>query len=432
MSNKNFKTIGVALLALQILAAQAEDLPSLTLAQAHELALRNHPQINVADLKALVAGQVAREARSALLPTLSGNVIAVGTTADNTRLEAVGAITSSSVYDKEAQGLMISQLITDFGHSLNLSRSAKLRAAAEQNTAQATRQQILLGVDSAFFGALQAQALTRVARQTVAERDTFLQQVSALATNKLRSALDVSFARVNVEDAQLLLIRSQNDLQASFARLANMMGLRDPRTYTLVQEPVPPAVSSNVSLFVEQALRARPDLIGLRNQREAALKFARAQKEARYPTISAVGAAGLSPIHDSPLPDSYAAAGLTLTMPLYAGGFYVARQDEADLQAAAEAESLRDLENNIVRDVHVTWLSAQDAFQRLQVTRQLLDTARESYELGEARYKNGISSIVEFDQAELNLVQAEIAYANTQYEYLVQRSALNFTIGILH
>jgi outer membrane protein len=432
MSKTAGKSFGAALLALRILAVRAEDLPTLTLARAHETALRNHPQISVADLKALVARQMTREVRSALFPNVSGNVIAVGTTEDNTRLAAIGGLNNPAIFDRTADGVMISQLITDFGHSVNLTGSAKLRAEAEANNAQATRQQILLGVDSAFFNAQQAQAVTRVARQTVAERQSFLDQVSALATNKLRSELDVSFAQVNVEEAQLLLIKAQNDLQASFAQLANMMGMRQPQGYSLVEEPVPPGMSSNVSLYVEQALSARPDLVSLRNQREASLKYAKAQKEARYPTISAIGAAGVVPIHDPELPDYYAAAGVSLTVPLFAGGYYSARQQEAELQAAAQAETLRDLEDNIIRDVHVTWLNAQNAFERLQVTKRLLDTARQSFALGEARYKNGISSIVEFDQAELNLVQAEIAYASTQYEYLIQRSALNFQIGALH
>ena len=55
----------------------------------------------------------------------------------------------------------------------------------------------------------------------------FLDQVSALASNKLRSELDVSFAKVNVDDAKLLLSKAQNDVQAEFARLANLMGLRE-------------------------------------------------------------------------------------------------------------------------------------------------------------------------------------------------------------
>jgi outer membrane protein TolC len=67
----------------------------------------------------------------------------------------------------------------------------------------------------------------------------------------------------------------------------------------------------------------------------------------------------------------------------------------------------------------------------LRITSELLDNAKQSYELAQARYKTGISSIVEFNQAQLNLLSAQIAYANTQYEYLLQRSALSFQTGSL-
>lgn len=423
--------ICAVLLRASLSLGYAEDLNALTLAQAHQAALQNHPQISVADLKALAARQVTLEVRSAFFPTLSANVIAVGTTEDNTRLAAIGGLNNPAIFDRNAEGLLLSQLITDFGRTANLTGSAKLQEQAAANNAQATREQILLALDGAFFAAQQAQAVIRVAQQTVTARQLFLDQVNALATNKLRSELDVSFARVNVEDARLLLSKAQNDLQAGLAQLADLMGLREPRPWRLVEEPLPLELSSNVSQFVEQALSLRPELLSLRNQQEAALKFARAQKEARYPAIFALGSAGVVPIHDPPLPDYYAAAGVSMSLPLFAGGYYSARQQEAELQARAAQEGLRDLENNVVRDVHIAWLNAQNAFERYRITEHLLENARQSYSLAEARYKNGISSIVEFNQAELNLISAEISLANTQYEYLVQRSALSFQTGAL-
>jgi outer membrane protein len=411
--------------------ANAEDAQQLNLQQAHEAALRSHPQISVADLKALAARQVTRQFRSAFFPTLSGNVMAVGTAHENTRLAAIGGLNNPSIFDRNAEGLVLSQLITDFGRTANLTGSAKLRAEAEANNAQATREQILLAVDGAFFAAQQAQSVTRVAQQTVAARQVFLDQVSALATNKLRSDLDVSFARVNVEEGKLLLSKAQNDLQAAFAQISNLMGMREPKTFRLVEQPMPAELSTNVSQFVQQALQSRPDLLSLRNSHEAALKFARAEKALHYPTIAAVGSAGVVPIGDSALPDNYAAAGLSLTLPLYAGGLYSARQQEAELRARAADENLRDLENNVIRDVRIGWLNAQNAFDRLRITGELLDNAKQTFDLAQARYSNGISSIVEFNQAQLNLLSAQIAYADTQYEYLLQRSALNYQTGSL-
>jgi outer membrane protein len=422
---------GAVFLGSSTLIGWAEDLPALTLHEAHETALRNHPQISVADLKVLAARQVTRQAQSAFYPNLSANVVAVGTADQNTRLAAIGGLNNPLILDRNAEGLILSQLITDFGRTANLAGSAKLQAQAEADNAQATREQILLAVDASFFAAQQAQSVTQVAEQTVATRQVFLEQVRALANNQLRSDLDVSFARVNVEDGKLLLSKAQNDLQAEFARLANLMGWREPQAYRLVEEPPPPLLSTNVAPLVEQALQSRPELLSLRNTRGAALKFARAEKALHYPTISAIASAGVVPIGDSQLPENYAAAGLSLSLPLFAGGLYSARQQEAELRARVAEEQLRDLENNVIRDVRIAWLNTKNAFDRLQIAGQLLENAQQSFDLAQARYKNGISSIVEFNQAQLNLLSAQITYADTQYEYLLQQSALSFQTGSL-
>ena len=412
-------------------ASFGQEPPPLTLPQAHEMALQNHPRIKVADLRALAAQQVTRQARSGFFPNLSASVVAVGTAGANTRLAAIGGLNNPSIFDRNAEGLVLTQLITDFGRTANLTGSAKLRAQAEEDNAQATREQVLIGVDAAFYAALQAQAVARVGEQTVATRQSFLNQVSALATNQLRSELDVSFARVNLEEGKLLLSKAQSDLQAAFSQLSALMGQREATNYHLIEEPLPAEVSTNAVQLVEQALGSRPELLALRHSQEAALRFAKAEKALRYPAIAAVGSAGVLPIHDSALPDNYAAAGLTLNLPLFAGGLYSARQKEAELRARAAEETLRDEENNVIRDVRIASLNAQNAFERLAITRQLLENASRSFDLAQARYNNGVSSIVELNQAQLNKISAEIAVAETKYEYLLQRSALSYQTGAL-
>jgi outer membrane protein len=431
MTKALFRNVIAISLGAACWAAKGQDSPPLSLQEAHQMALRNHPLIKVADLRALAAQQITRQVRSGFFPALSGNVVAVGTAGANTRLAAIGGLNNPSIFDRNAEGLVLTQLITDFGRTANLTGSAKLRARAEEDNAQATREQILIGVDAAFYAALQAQAVARVGEQTVATRQLFLEQVSALATNQLRSELDVSFARVNLEEGKLLLSKARSDLQAAFSQLSTLMGQREARNYHLAEEPLPPELSTNVSQLVEQALGSRPELLALRHNQEATLKFSKAEKALRYPAIAAVGSAGVLPIHDSALPDNYAAAGLTLNLPLFAGGLYFARQKEAELRAQAAEETLRDEENNVIRDVRIASLNAQNAFERLAITRQLLENASRSFDLAQARYNNNVSSIVELNQAQLNKISAEIAVAETKYEYLLQRSALNYQTGAL-
>ena len=92
---------------------------------------------------------------------------------------------------------------------------------------------------------------------------------------------------------------------------------------------------------------------------------------------------------------------------------------------------VRDLQNRITRDVRTAWLNANSAFQRLSVTEQFLAQATRALDLAQARYKLGLSSIIELSQAQLNQTQAEIAEASAKYDYQVQSSVLNYQMGLL-
>ena len=186
--------LGVALGLNVVLADGTNASSTLTLADAQKVALQNHPQIAAANYRARAAQEVVKETRAGYFPTANAYATAAGAGSDNTRIMA-GGLNNPSVYDRAAGGLAVSQLITDFGHTANLTASSKFQARAESQNANATREQVLLQVDTSYFGTLEAQAVLKVAQQTFDTRQLLLDQVTALATNKLRSELDVSFAQ---------------------------------------------------------------------------------------------------------------------------------------------------------------------------------------------------------------------------------------------
>ena len=155
--------------------------------------------------------------------TCLGSFTSVG--ADNGSRLAAGGLNNPIVYNRIGSGLSIGQMITDFGRTSNLIAMAKLQASAQDQVTETTRAQILLNTSRAYFALLRAQALLKVADQTVAARQTVSDQVTALAESKLKSNLDVSFANVNLADAKLLLVQAQSDLKAAEADLATAMGL---------------------------------------------------------------------------------------------------------------------------------------------------------------------------------------------------------------
>lgn len=401
----------------------------LTLAEAQRLAIQNNPQFTAARLNAAAVYQVPAEYRANFAPTLAGNVTGVG--ADSGSRLAAGGLNNPIVYNRLGSGVSVTQMVTDFGRTRNLVEMAKLRAQGQDQITEGTRAQILLATDRAYFGILRAQAVLKVAQQTVAARQLVADQVAALEANRLKSMLDVSFANVNLADARLLLLQAQNDLHAAEAELASAMGLPGQTAFTLSEEPMPDALPDRVDALIQNALQNRPELKDLRLEQAAAERFAKAEHALFYPTLGAIGTAGFVPAGEQTVPGRYGAVGLNVTIPVFNGGLFKARQTEAELRAQAATQNINDLANRIIADVRVAYLNAMNAFERVGLTDQLLKQAQLALDLAQSRYDLGLSSIVELSQAQLNLTSAQIAAASSRYDYQTQRAVVSFQIGAL-
>ncbi len=409
--------------------AQQQQPMHLTLADAQRIAAQSNPQYSAARFTAAAAHQQPAEYRAAELPNLSGALTGVG--ADNGTRLAAGALNNPTVYSRTAGGVIASQLITDFGRTHNLVRMSNFQAQAQDQTSEATRASVVLAATQAYFDLLSAQAVLKVAGQTVTARQLVSEQTGALAQSKLRSQLDVTFANVNLADARLLQLQAENGVNSAQAQLAAALGLPNNTTFDVSDEPMPGPLPVQPDPAIAQALQTRPDLKALQLQESAAERFARAEHDLFYPTVSAQAAAGGVPAGVSQVPGHYAAVGLNVNIPVFNGGLFHARETEAGLRAKAAAQNTADLSNRIARDVRVAWLNAGTAQQRVGLTQQLVDQAQQARDLAQSRYDLGLSSIVELSQAELNLTSAQIESATARYEYQAQRAALDYQIGVL-
>jgi outer membrane protein len=417
------------LLSLLAWSLRAQDAMHLTLADARRLAIENNPQFGSAKFTASAAHQVAPQYRANLLPSVTGLVTGVG--ADSGSRLAAGALNNPTVYNRFASGVAASQLITDFGRTRGLMASSDLHAQAQDQITEATRADILLATSRAYFNVLRAHAVLTVAQQTVNARQLVADQVGALAENKLKSTLDVSFANVNLADSRLLLLQARNDLASAKAELAAAMGLPGRTDFVLAEEPMPVAPPASVDPLIQDAIANRPELKSLRLEQSSAERLAKAEHALNYPTVAAIAAAGVVPAGESTVPGSYGAVGVNLSIPIFNGGLFKARESEARLKAQAAAKNVDDLANRVMRDVRVAYLNAQTAFERVGLTDQLLQQAQLSLDLSQTRYNLGLSSIIELSQAQLNLTSAQIASASARFDYEAQNAAVQYQIGAL-
>jgi outer membrane protein len=401
----------------------------LTLQEAEAIALRNNPQITVGKLRALQAREFVREARSALLPNV--NLSVTGVDANPGSRVAAGYLNNPILFPRAAAGASVSQLITDFGRTTNLVSSTQFHAKAEDQNALATQQDIILAVDEAFYNTLETHALLQVAEDTVKTRQTLVDQVQALTDAKLRSDLDLSFSKVDLARAKLLLLESNNNYEASLSTLSAILGYPDRQNFKPVepeqQTSAPPLMDA--SQLIQKAMQQRPEIQAMQNEVISAEKFGRSEHDLWWPTVNASGVVGQAPVRDDHIPSWWGGVGVNINIPVFNGFLFNARAKTADLETQVKRRKLQDLEDNLARDVRNSWLDTQKAYARLSVTQQLLEQANLALELAQARYKLGLSSIVEFSQAELQKTDADLQDTDARYQYRLTQIMLAYQMG---
>jgi outer membrane protein len=227
-------------------------------------------------------------------------------------------------------------------------------------------------------------------------------------------------------------IDAQDHAASTMATLDAILGLDHSEWFRLVDSSARPAAPPlDLNSLVQQALRQRPDLSSLNYSAESAKKYARAEWDQLLPSIRVLGTAGVTPVRSDQYYNSnwWGGIGVNLNIPVFNGFLYRSQAKEAAYHAKAAAAYERDLRDRIERDVHVSWLQTQAAYEKLSVTAQLVKQADMSLALAQTRYKLGLSSIVELSQAQLQQTTAQIEATDAHYEYRYALAALRYQIG---
>ena len=302
-----------------VLADNADSIPQkLTLEEACKIALKNHPQLLSAEFGAQAAAENVDDVRSAYLPQITGD--AVRTFDDRgTVIAASGGLTSSSVIERGSVGLGLNQLITDFGKTSNLIASSRLKLESQKEHTNFIRETVLLNVISAYYEVLRSQSLLQVAEDALKTRSTLFKQVSELRKAKMKSDLDVSIGESAVADANLLLLKARSGVDDAQATLSEAIGLNEPKIFELIDHVsiIPPV--SSIGPLISTALEQNPEIAQLKAESNALIKTMDAARDAKYPTVSAIGYAGGSPyrVDDQSIAHHYEAAGILVSIPFF-------------------------------------------------------------------------------------------------------------------
>jgi outer membrane protein TolC len=393
--------LGAFLLCLPAAAARAE---VVTLASLERLAVQERAALAADAARARAARADVERARSGYHPSIELQaqsslspgrklVTVQDTSGDPYLVQGARGLDDGGAFEPQLRNDVSLELranLYDFGRTSSAVEATRARASATQAEADRTREAIVIAVRTAYLGWLAASELRQLAAQSAAEAKARQMRVEALIAEGARPEADLSPARADAMLVELELERSQGDLRSTRLALEQAVGKPLPETaepdHTMLDFATgAPASARSATLLM------------LDRQHEAARKQARAHDKADAPVLAGSATGGLRVQGETPFP-AYG-VGLSFTLPLWDGGASSAssraaqaRSDELSALIAEHEQSERDERQR-------SQLEAQNAQARLLAAQALLEVCKQRLHEAEQSYELGAGGIEALGQA---------------------------------
>jgi outer membrane protein len=416
----------LSVLAFALASAQSDN--RLTLESALKTALRQNPAVTAAQRHIEEATARVRQVRAGYFPQLGFNGIAkVGLSGATNELGLIG-LPNSPFYRNFADSLNVSQRAYDAGRTKHRARLERFRLNAAGADLEAVEALVILRTNQAFYGLLRARRLREVAAEIVCSRELTVRQARAFYEGKIRSRVDLDLSRASLSQAQLELIESENAVMIAAAELGRALGSSQETDYILETPDMTPSQFEAPPHLVELADKARPELRPLRAQRDAASESARLARSRRKPFLSFAFSGGYARFTET-LARRLLAGGVGLSLPIFTGGNLKGQIEEAEAHGRALDSRLEDLSQQVELEARRSHLRLQNALRSIPALKLQSEYSRRAVRLARERYRERLGTMVELNQAEAALAQAEAAEATGMYAIKLAEAELNFAIG---
>jgi outer membrane protein len=411
----------------------------LTLVQLTDLALHNNPSTRIAWAQIRSSDAGVELARAGYWPQLtlaydyqrqklpSGAAVATTTT---------GAIASSSSTETlYGPSINLSWLLFDFGTRSGNIDAAKYNLTAARLDGDQTMQDLILQVEQDYYQVLGLQAVQDADLQSVQDASANLDNANQRKTSGLATIGDVYQAQAALAGAKLALQTAQGQLASARGTLAIALGYP-------ADTPVPLAPweneinakmpDENVHDLLAKAAQARPELLASKAQQQAAIASLEATRGQGWPNLTLNASAGRTTSQIGGKAKNTANtydADLTLSFPLFTGFANQAATRRA--QAAVEVAQATD--EQLVQAVQ---LEVWQAYQNMRTAVSNLDTAglqlkssQQAADVTQARYKNGLDSILDVLSAQATLANARVQQVQARLNWFAALAAMGHAMG---
>jgi len=403
----------------------------LTLRDAVGMALRQNPQVILANLGIAQSEQDTRVARSALLPQVGGNL---SETVNRLNLQAAIGL-SFAGFPQHVGPFYVFQGGVRFNAPIfdltlwRRYRSAQLGAGTQRAQEMTVREESVLLVVSQYLGSQRAAADVQAAQSRVDLAQALYDQAADLQKNGVGTGIDTLRANVELQNEKQRVIFARTQLDTSLYGLARLLNIDPQRPLELAdQVSFFDTPETPVDQTLERAYAARPELRQVLNEEKRAELSARAASDQRLPKVSLNGQwieQGLSPSTIIPV---YIYQ-FSLDVPIFTGWRIDAERAKADLAIRQLKQQEQDVRNRIALEVKTAAAQLESARHEVKVANLGVQLAQQEVTQSRDRFQAGVTDNIEVVSAQDALARASDNQIAALYRYNQARADLAHAAG---
>jgi len=387
-----------------------------------ETALRNHPLLQAARDTVRVGESRIGQARANYYPQ-------VNLQADYSRIRtATSRVVERQTYNDYRSTVSLNQTLYDFGKTRTQVDIQKLNTDSSRQDLGSVETEVVFGVKQAYYTLLQAEKNQEVAIETVSQFRHHLDQAKGFFEVGTKPKFDVTKAEVDLSNAILNRIRTENAVRIARVNLNNAIGIPDAPEFSIDDTLRPRQYASDLRSALEKAYAGRPDLLSVMKQVEAADQSINLARKGYYPYLTGNAGYGFGG-GDFPLGEGWN-VGASLNLPVF-NGFqtsYQIKEAKANFDVVkANEQSLR---QQIRLEVEQAFSNLREAEERTVASQVAVRQAEENVELANGRYAAGVGNPIEVTDALVSLSNARTTFIASLTDARIAQAGLEKAMGV--
>jgi len=427
-------------------AGQAE-----SLLEIYQMALRSDPSIREAEANRSAIAQTEAQSRGVLLPQIDANASWSDTTSEGIRNTAVGGTNVGQQFTNETDGwrwgVQLSQTLFRWDQWVALKRADKSVAQADADYL-AAGQDLQIRTSQRYFDVLAAQdtlASEQAAQEAIARQ---LEQAKKRFEVGLIAITDVQEAQAGYDQAVATEILAKRSLANAKESLREVAGyFEGPLTSPENEIPLIPPNPADEEIWVETALQRNATVLSAELGAEIARDDKKSARSGHFPTVDLVASYSDTDISGT---GSFAGSGgststnvpvgtdstdeqieIRFAIPIFSGGSTSARVKEASYRHIAAQERFERAVRQAKRETRDAYLGVVSEIARVKALKQAKASAQTALEASEAGFDVGTRTTVDVLNARRQLFVADVNYARSRYDYVLNVLLLKQAAGTL-